>query len=213
MSANQDDISDRIDHSLRQLPFMQTANTTQAVKHYVIVASNYGTDLLSGLRKALAGLAVAATIFVFTAYYVMVDAERIMAYIRQRIPPRYGELATALETNVRGVLYGAIYSTFLTQTIKSLIILAMNLVFQVPLAGVLAILSFIIGFFPIVGSWSVYLPVAGWLVIFRGAPGQALAMVVIGLFVNTHLHLDIPPAENRSRTVAGCSTFTGCSSR
>jgi len=41
------------------------------------------------------------------------------------------------------------------------------------------------GFFPIVGSWSVYLPVACWLAIFRDAPGQALVMVLIGFFVNT----------------------------
>jgi predicted PurR-regulated permease PerM len=155
------------------------------VKNYVITASNYGTNLLSGIRGAITSLAVAATIFMFTAYYVMTDAERIMDYIRDRIPPRYGELSTALETNVRGVLYGAIYSTFLTQTIKSVIILAMNLAFHVPLAGVLAIISFIIGFFPIVGSWSVYVPVAGWLAVFQDSPGQGLAMVLIGFGVNT----------------------------
>jgi predicted PurR-regulated permease PerM len=108
-----------------------------------------------------------------------------MAYIRERIPPRYGELSAALESNVRGVLYGAIYSTFLTQTIKSVIIFLMCIVFGVPLAGVLAILSFIIGFFPIVGSWSVYLPVAAWLAVFRDSPGQAIAMILIGFFVNT----------------------------
>ncbi|MGH7622186.1 MAG: AI-2E family transporter, partial [Gemmatimonadaceae bacterium] len=153
VSAHRDQIADQIDVSLHQLPFLQNANTGAAVKHYVIIASNYGTNLLSGLRTALASLAVAATIFLFTAYYFMVDAERIMTYVRERIPPRYGELSTALETNVRGVLYGAIYSTFLTQAVKSIIILGMNLAFHVPLAGVLAILSFIIGFFPIVGSW------------------------------------------------------------
>ena len=49
----------------------------------------------------------------------------------------------------------------------------------------LAIVSFIIGFFPIVGSWSVYVPVAAWLAVFRDAPGQALAMLVIGFLVNT----------------------------
>ena len=185
VSAHRDDIAAQIDASLHKLPFLQKANTTEAVKHYVIVASNYGTNLLSGLRTALASLAVAATIFLFTAYYFMVDAERIMTYVRERIPPRYGELSTALETNVRGVLYGAIYSTFLTQAVKSVIILAMNLAFHVPLAGVLAILSFIIGFFPIVGSWSVYVPVAGWLAVFRDAPGQGLAMVLIGFTVNT----------------------------
>ncbi len=185
VNEHQQEIASRIDSSLHKLPFLQNANTGATVKQAVLVTSNYGTNLLGGLRNALASLAIAATIFLFTAYYVMVDAENIMAYIRARIPPRYGELAVALESNVRGVLYGAIYSTFLTQTVKSLIILGMNLVFSVPLAGVLAILSFIIGFFPIVGSWSVYLPVAAWLAVFRDAPGQAVLMVLIGFFVNT----------------------------
>ncbi len=121
-----------------------------------------------------------------------------MAYVRQRIPPRYGELSNALETNVRGVLYGAIYSTFLTQTIKSLIILAMNLVFHVPLAGVLAILSFIIGFFPIVGSWSVYLPVAG---VARHLPRRARASAGDGphRLLREHASTSRPSSAPRSR--------------
>jgi len=184
-SAHRNDIATRIDASLHQLPFLQNANTKEAVQHFVLAATNYGANVLGHLRSALASLAVAATIFMFTAYYVMVDADEIVAYVRQRIPPRYGELSAALEVNMRGVLYGAIYSTFLTQAIKSVIILVMNLAFQVPLAGVLAILSFVIGFFPIVGSWSVYVPVAAWLAVFRNAPGQGLAMIVIGFVVNT----------------------------
>jgi predicted PurR-regulated permease PerM len=185
ISTHQEEIATRIDESLHKLPFLQKANTSAAVRHYVVVASNYGTNILGGLRSAVATLAIAATIFIFTVYYVLSDADEILEYLRSRIPPRYGELSTALESNVRGVLYGAIYSTFLTQTVKSLIILGMNLVFHVPLAGVLAIVSFVIGFFPIVGSWSVYLPVAAWLAIFRDAPGQALTMILIGFFINT----------------------------
>jgi predicted PurR-regulated permease PerM len=185
VSQHQDEIATRIDASLHRFPFLETANTGTAVKHYVIVASNYGTNILGSLRSALASLAIGATIFMFTAYYVLGDAENILEYLRSRVPPRYGELSTALETNVRGVLYGAIYSTFLTQTIKSVIIFAMCLVFRVPLAGVLAILSFIIGFFPIVGSWSVYVPVAAWLAIFADGTGRAIAMLLIGFFVNT----------------------------
>jgi predicted PurR-regulated permease PerM len=185
IAQHQDLIAAKIDSSLHRLPFFQSANTGTAVRHYVVVASDYGTNILGSVRAALARLAIAATIFVFTAYYVMGDAEEILEYLRSRVPPRYGELSTALETNVRGVLYGAIYSTVLTQAVKSVIIFAMCVMFGVPLAGVLAILSFIIGFFPIVGSWSVYLPVAGWLAIFADSPGKAVAMVLIGFFVNT----------------------------
>ena len=185
IDTHQDEIATRIDASLHKMPFLQGASTGAAVRRYIIAASNYGTDVLSGLREAVTSLAIAATIFVFTVYYVLADADRILEYIWSRIPPRYGELSTALESNVHGVLYGAIYSTFLTQMIKTVIIFGMNVAFHVPLAAVLAIMSFIIGFFPIVGSWSVYLPVAAWLAIFRDAPGQGLAMVVIGFFVNT----------------------------
>jgi predicted PurR-regulated permease PerM len=185
VNVHQDEIATKIDESLHRLPFLGNANTRDAVKHYVVVASNYGAKIVGSLKEALATLAIGATIFVFTVYYVLGDGEEIMAYLRSRIPPRYGELSSALETNVRGVLYGAIYSTLVTQAVKSLIIFAMCVAFRVPLAGVLAILSFIIGFFPIVGSWSAYLPVAGWLAVFANAPARAAAMLFIGFFVNT----------------------------
>jgi predicted PurR-regulated permease PerM len=105
--------------------------------------------------------------------------------VRSKVPPRYAPLAAALEHNVRGVLYGAVYATVLTQTLKSVTILLLNLLFGVPLAGVLAVLSFLIGFFPIVGSWSVYVPVAAWLLVFRNAPVAALLMLATGFLLNT----------------------------
>jgi predicted PurR-regulated permease PerM len=156
------------------------------------------------LREALAGFSIAATIFLFTAFYILVEAENVGAYLASKVAPRYQELRSALEVNVRGVLYGAIYSTLVTQTIKSLIILGMNLIWHVPLAAPLAVVSFIIGFFPIVGSWSVYVPVAIWLAIFRDAMGAGIAMVVIGTLVNTvfiSMYLRPKIAADRSRVL------------
>jgi len=184
-SLHQDDIAHKIDVAIRKLPFLSNANIGDSVRGYVIAASNYGTRVPGAIKSAMSGFAISATIFVFTAYYVLVEAREISQYFRSKIPPRYTELVATLESNVRGVLYGAVYSTFVTQTLKSVILLALFLVFQVPLAGVLAILSFIIGFFPIVGSWSVYLPVGLWLLVFREAPAQAAALVIIGFVVNT----------------------------
>jgi predicted PurR-regulated permease PerM len=185
VDVHSDEISRRIDASVRRLPFFSGANTQETVRRWVLAASIYGTAMVTGLRAAITTLAIAATIFVFTVYYVLVDADEILAYLRNKIPPRYEDLSNALESNVRGVLYGALYSTVVTQTMKSAIILFMNLAFGVPLAAVLAIISFVIGFFPIVGSWSVYVPVAGWLLVFQNAPGRAIAMLAIGFVVNT----------------------------
>jgi predicted PurR-regulated permease PerM len=185
VDAHQDEIVRKIDTALHRLPFLGSANTAETVRTWVVVASSSGGRIVGGVRDALKTLSIAATIFLFTTFYVLVDAEKILAYIRGKVPPRYGALSNALESNVRGVLYGALYSTVLTQTLKSVIVLVLNVAFGVPLAGVLAILSFIIGFFPIVGSWSVYLPVAGWLLVFGNSPAKAAAMLLIGFFVNT----------------------------
>jgi predicted PurR-regulated permease PerM len=185
VDQHQAEIAHQINESLRTLPFLRNSNATDSVGKWVAAASNYGASIPRIVRAAMSKVAVAATIFLFTTFYVMVDWDAIVAFIRSRIPPRYTGLGEALRVNVQGVLYGAVYSTFLTQTVKSAIILAMNLIFQVPLAGVLALISFVIGFFPIVGSWSVYVPVALWLLIFRDSPTSALIMVIIGFGVNT----------------------------
>jgi predicted PurR-regulated permease PerM len=185
IASHQNEIALKIDTALRKLPFMATADTADAIRRYVLAVSDYGARIPGTVRAALSGFAIAATIFIFTTFYVLVDAKKIGAYFRSKIPPRYSELAAALESNVRGVLYGAIYSTFLTQTLKTAILFALFAFFQVPLAGVLSLVSFIIGFFPIVGSWSVYVPVGLWLLVFREAPLQAIALVAIGFFVNT----------------------------
>ncbi|HMC54036.1 MAG TPA: AI-2E family transporter [Gemmatimonadaceae bacterium] len=185
VTQHQDEIALKIDTAVRKLPFMTNANIGDSIRGYVIAASNYGTRVPGAIKAAMSGFAISATIFVFTAYYVLVDAKEISGYFRSKVPPRYSELVASLESNVRGVLYGAVYSTFVTQTLKSVILLVLFLAFRVPLAAVLAILSFIIGFFPIVGSWSVYLPVGLWLLVFRDAPMQALALVLIGFLVNT----------------------------
>ena len=185
IAAHQNEVADRIDDAIRRLPFMTDANPTETVRGYVLTISGYGTKIPAAVREAVVELSVAITIFLLTAAYVFTDADSIVSYVRSKVPERYDRLREALVTNVTGVLYGAIYSTLLTQGLKTLVIFLMNLAFGVPLAAVLAILSFIIGFFPIVGSWSVYVPVAAWLLVFRDSPVRAGLMVVIGFVLNT----------------------------
>lgn len=185
VSANQDDIALKINTAVRRLPFLDRVDMGETIRNYVLTVSDYGTRIPGMIKAAMKGFAIAATIFVFTMFYVLVDAEKIGAWLRSKVPPRYSQLVATLETNVRGVLYGALYSTFVTQALKSAILFVLFVLFRVPLAGVLVITSFIIGFFPIVGSWSVYVPVGLWLLVFREQPIQAVSLIVIGFFVNT----------------------------
>jgi predicted PurR-regulated permease PerM len=204
VATHQEEIAHKVNEAVRRLPFLKNSNASESAGRMVIDATAYGTRLPLILREALADFSIAATIFIFTAFYILIEAENVGTYLASKIAPRYQELRHALEVNVRGVLYGAIYSTLVTQTLKSLIILGMNLLFHVPLAAPLAVVSFIIGFFPIVGSWSVYVPVAIWLAIFRNALGAAIAMVLIGTLVNTvfiSTYLRPKIAADRSRVL------------
>ncbi len=203
-SQHQTEIVTKIDAAVRRVPFFSTAKSADALGKMVIDGTAYATRLPLLLKAAIKQFSVSATIFLFTAFYILIEADKVGGYVSSKIPPRYAQLRRSLEVNVRGVLYGAIYSTLLTQTLKSLIILGMNLAFGVPLAGALAVVSFIIGFFPIVGSWSVYVPVAIWLIIFRDAVGSAIAMIVIGTLVNTvfiSTYLRPKIAADRSRVL------------
>ena len=205
LQNNQATVVTRIDASLKEFfPWLGSGNTTDRIAQWVRRATDYGAGIPEAVQETIATFAVSTTIFLFTAFYVFTDRETIVAWVRSKIPHRYGELATALESNVSGVLHGTIYSTLLTQALKSVLILVLNLAFGVPLAAVLALASFIIGFFPIVGSWSIYVPVAAWLLIFRSAPTSALLMVIIGFAVNTlfiSMYLRPKIAADRSRVL------------
>ena len=185
ISTHQSEVAAQIDASIRKLPFLANVNATETIRRYVLMVSDYWSKIPGEARETIVELAVAITIFLLTAAYVFTDADSIVSYVRSKVPQRYDKLRESLVTNVRGVLYGAIYSTLLTQSLKTLVIFLMNLVFGVPLAAVLAILSFIIGFFPIVGSWSVYVPVAAWLLVFRDSPVRAGSMLLVGFVLNT----------------------------
>ena len=185
VAVNREAIATQIEVALRQLPLLHDVELHGRIGRWVAAASNYGASIPGVVREAMGRVAIATTIFMLTAFYVMVKWDSIVAFIRSRVPPRYTGLGEALRVNVKGVLYGAVYSTFLTQAIKSANIFLLSVIFGVPLAPVLALISFVIGFFPIVGSWSVYVPVALWLLIFRDAPTQALIMLIVGFAVNT----------------------------
>jgi predicted PurR-regulated permease PerM len=212
LAAHQAEVTSRIDATLRRLVFMQSVSSGESVRAYVLEASDYGARVPALVRHALSHFSIATTIFLFTAFYIFTKGERVSSYLQAQVPPRYAEFIGALERNLRAVLYGAVYATFVTQMLKSSVIFLMNVAFGVPLAGVLAALAFVIGFFPIVGSWSVYVPVALWLLVFRDAPIQAGLMIAIGTLLNTlfiSMYLRPRLAADRSRVLDFYWMFVG----
>jgi predicted PurR-regulated permease PerM len=174
-----------LNDGLRRLPWLQHLELSEDMSRWVAVAAASSGRIAEELREAVDVLMVGMAVFLFTTFYVLTEHGRIRSYVSSRVPGRYRDLAEPVATHVRAVVYGALYATFVTQLLKSAIILVMNLIWDVPLAVVLAIASFFIGLLPVVGSWTVYTPVAAYLVLWRGDLVGGGLMLFIGLFINT----------------------------
>ena len=184
LSENTADVAAQIQSSVNDLPFV-SIDARASIENGLGRAADLATGVPQGVQNAIGSFSVAVAVFLFTAFYVLTSAESIIGYLRSKVPPRYAGLTERLERNARGVLYGAIYSTLVTQSLKGLWILALMLGFGVPIPFTLALLAFAIGFFPVVGSWTIYLPAAGYLMVFQDAPVKALALVVVAFVVST----------------------------
>ncbi len=185
LEANRRIIASRLTETLRQVPFLRRIAVEEDLSRWVAAVANRSGRLLGELQEAVVIVVISMAVFLVTVFYILTDHERVLTYLRDKIPGRYRDIERAISTNVRAVVYGALYATFFTQLLKALVVLVMNLVWDVPLAIVLAILAFFIGFFPIVGSWAVYVPVALYLIVFRENVVGGISMLVVGFFVNT----------------------------
>lgn len=150
-------------------------------------------ETLADFKKRTAMLLVSATVFFFTLFYVLTQRVRLAAYIKLRVPGDFLPFYERLGENVGGALRGALFAVMVDQTAKAVAILIMNLIFGVPLAVGLALVTFLVGFFPILGEWAVYIPVSIFLLVFQHRPGAAAAYFLIGIAMTIGSSLVLRP--------------------
>lgn len=165
-------------------------NTLQSV---FAAAVNRSADAISSLRQRSALLLSSLAVFFFTVFYVLTQRSRISSYIKVRVPGDYLPLYEKLTENIGGALRGALRAVFIDQSLKAAVILILNFVFGIPLAVVLAIFTFFTGFFPLVGEWLVYVPIAIYLFVFRGRPVSAGIYLAIGIMMTLGSSLLLRP--------------------
>lgn len=187
LNENRDAVAAQITQAVQRLPGGGNLEVRENLSRWVERAADRSTDIVGALQATLDILVLSIAVFLFTVFYILTDHERIVDYVRSKVPGRYRPLGARVTDSVRQVAYGALYATFLTQILKAMIILAMNLIWGVPLAVVLAIAAFFIGFLPIVGSWSVYVPVAIYLMVFRDNVLGGTIVLLVGFLGNTVL--------------------------
>ncbi len=141
----------------------------------------------TGLSARVANRARAATevlggivLFLFTLFFVLKDGFWIADWFRDRVPRGYRDDAVALVTRARRVMRQYVVATALTGFIDGVLIAIALAVLGVPLVLPLAVLTFLGGFFPIVGATIAGL-VAALVALVSG--GLTSALVVVGVTI------------------------------
>jgi predicted PurR-regulated permease PerM len=168
-------------------------STRTSLESAFIEAVTRSADAVENLRRQSALLFASVALFFFTVFYVLTQRVRIASYVKLRVPGEYLTLYEKLTENIGGALRGAVWAVFIDQLIRSLIILVLNIALGVPLAIVLAIASFFLGFLPLIGGWIIYIPVSIYLLVFRDSPVAAAIYFGAGIVMNIASSLFIRP--------------------
>ncbi len=141
----------------------------------------------TGLSAQVANRARAASevfggivLFLFTLFFVLKDGYWLADWFRDRIRPAYRPDAVALVGSARRIMRQYLVATALTGFIDGLLIGIALAVLGVPLVLPLAVLTFLGGFFPIVGATLAGL-VAALVALVSG--GLVKALVVVGVTI------------------------------
>lgn len=185
LEVNREAVAARLTTALHSVPFTEGLQIQDDLSNWVGAAANRTTAIVEDFQEALYLLVISIGVFLVTVFYILTDHATVAEYLRSKLPGRYMELADRVSGGIRAVVYGALYATFLVQLLKAGVVLALNLIWDVPLAIVLSIAAFFIGFFPVVGSWVIYVPTGIYLMVFRNEPVGGALLIVIGLVVNT----------------------------
>jgi predicted PurR-regulated permease PerM len=192
VAEKHDQIIEEISSSLSE--YVAVEDTRAVLQNAFGEAVVRSGDAIAEVRKRSALLLVSAVVFFFTLFYVLTQRVRLAAYIKLRVPGDFMPFYERLSENVGGALRGALFAVMVDQTLKGILFLLLNLLFDVPLAVVLALVVFLVGFFPILGEWAVYIPVSTYLLVFRHERGGALIYLLVGAVITACSLLVVRPA-------------------
>lgn len=180
--------------------YLPVEDTRAGVEAAFVETLTRSAQAVQELRERSALLLTSLILFFFTVFYVLTHRIRLAAYIKLRVPGDYLPLYEKLTVNIGDALHGALWATFLDQCIKSLIIFTLNLIFGVPLALVITIVAFFLGFLPLVGGWAIYIPVSLYLLVFRDEPTSAAIYFGVGVAMTIVSSFLLRPKLAASRT-------------
>jgi predicted PurR-regulated permease PerM len=198
ISANSGDISTKLNQALDKIQGWFNdlgANNTQQAKADVQKAvPQIGTTLLSGVAKGIEGLSSLVFFLAFatlSTLFVLKDGPLMQRFINRHLGlPE--PVANVVTTNVAKSLRSYFLGVTIVAAFNGVLIGLAALILGVPLAGTIAVVTFVAAYVPFVGAW-----VAGAfaVLIALGTEGTTAALIlgVVALLANGALQQMIQP--------------------
>ena len=198
ISANSGEISTRSDQALARMQGWLTDlgvdNAQRAKENVQAAAPEIRTTLLSGVAAGVAGLKSLAFFLAFavlSTLFVLKDGPVMHRFINRHmgVPERDAEIVTS---NIAKSLRSYFLAVTIIAAFNAVLIGGAALLLGVPLAGTIAVVTFVGAYVPFVGAW-----VAGGFAVLialsTGSTSDAMVLAVVALLANGVLQQMVQP--------------------
>jgi predicted PurR-regulated permease PerM len=135
---------------------------------------------LSALLTNSFGFLVDLVFMLFVLFFVYHDGERILTWLKLMLPLE-ASVQQKISQVVQNVLSGFMFGMLLTSLVQGVLAGAAYLLFGIPSPLLLAVLTAIGGFIPVIGTALIWLPAALYLYL-QGAAVKAVILILWGFF-------------------------------
>src|SRR5229473_1689278 len=175
----------------------QLSDFTTRAPEYGALASSYAADIL-GVVSATAGAFFNLTLVLIIAFIMLIDGDAMWRRFVLRLPPERRREAELLRESTDRSFGGFLRGSLLLGTIYGFATLAYLVVFGVPFAGVLAIVSGLTVIIPFFGPIIAMIPVLGVTAV---AAGDRLVLVFIATILLQQVALNVISPRIMSKSI------------
>jgi predicted PurR-regulated permease PerM len=153
ISAKASQAADKLESWLKSLGIDNTATAKNDVKNAV---PDIGSTLLNGVAHGVEGLTSLVFFLSFSAlstFFVLKDSPVMGAFINRHLGVPV-PLARTITGNIASALRGYFAGVTIIAAFNGLVIGAVAFVLDVPLAGTIAVVTFVTAYIPYIGAWA-----------------------------------------------------------
>ena len=174
------------------LPGNVSQTIDETVKSGITQFISYIAKLAVDLVSSLPGIAAQLLILIFSIFYFARDGDKVINYITDIIPEKDKEFYRQIFDSADDVLKSIIVGNVIPATILGVLSGILYFLLGYPYAILLAIISGIAMFIPIIGPWIVY-GILGIFSVLVGNVFQGVMVIIFGWIIETSTDFYIRP--------------------